>query len=166
SPERQEMNPVKTKMDPADQRPAGSDATPAATLSEIPVKQEYAASDLQGFDPAAQLGEPGHYPFTRGLRASGYRTQSWTMRQFAGHKSAKDTNERFKYLLAHGETGLSTAFDLPTLMGVDADDPRACGEVGREGVAVSSLADFEELFSGIDFAKVSTSMTINLPAPV
>ncbi|MBI5200598.1 MAG: methylmalonyl-CoA mutase, partial [Elusimicrobia bacterium] len=142
------------------------DATPCTTLSEIPVKTEYTAADAAGSDPAARLGEPGHYPFTRGLKASGYRTQPWTMRQFAGHKSAKDTNERFKYLLAHGETGLSTAFDLPTLMGVDADDPRAEGEVGREGVAVSSLADFEELFRGIDLAKVSTSMTINLPAPV
>ncbi|MBI4347808.1 MAG: methylmalonyl-CoA mutase [Elusimicrobia bacterium] len=159
------MNPVTAKP-AADRKPEGSDATPGATLSEIPVKLEYGAADLSGFDPAGRLGEPGHYPFTRGLKASGYRTQPWTMRQFAGHKSAKDTNERFKYLLAHGETGLSTAFDLPTLMGVDADDPRAEGEVGREGVAVSSLADFEELFSGIDLAKVSTSMTINLPAPV
>ncbi|MDE2237675.1 MAG: methylmalonyl-CoA mutase, partial [Elusimicrobia bacterium] len=90
----------------------------------------------------------------------------WTMRQFAGPKTAKETNERFKYLLAHGETGLSTAFDLPTLMGIDSDDPHALGEVGREGVAVDSLADMEALFSGIDLGKVSTSMTINLPAPI
>ncbi|HVE13377.1 MAG TPA: methylmalonyl-CoA mutase family protein [Elusimicrobiota bacterium] len=136
------------------------------TLSEIPVKPQYRAEDLAAFDPAAQLGNPGNFPYTRGLKPSGYRTGPWTMRQFAGHKSAADTNERFKYLLAHGETGLSTAFDLPTLMGVDSDDPRAEGEVGREGVAVDSLADFEVLFSGIDLAKVSTSMTINLPAPV
>ncbi len=139
--------------------------SPGATLSEIPVLQEYRASDVSGGE-AGRIGEPGHYPFTRGIKASGYRVHPWTMRQFAGHKSAKDTNERFKYLLAHGETGLSTAFDLPTLMGVDSDDPRAAGEVGREGVAVDSLADFEQLFSGIDLAKVSTSMTINLPAPV
>jgi len=136
------------------------------TLSGIPVKPEYGARDLAGFDPTSMLGEPGHYPFTRGLKASGYRASPWTMRQFAGHKTAKDTNERFKYLLKHGETGLSTAFDLPTLMGVDSDDPRALGEVGREGVAVDSLEDFEVLFSGIDLGRVSTSMTINLPAPV
>ncbi|MEK7746336.1 MAG: methylmalonyl-CoA mutase family protein, partial [Elusimicrobiota bacterium] len=103
---------------------------------------------------------------TRGLKGAGYRQNRWTMRQFAGFSTAKDTNERFKYLLERGQTGLSTAFDLPTLMGVDSDDPRAEGEVGREGVAVDSLADFEVLFSGIDLAKASTSMTINLPAPM
>lgn len=144
----------------------GLPAEATSTLSEIPVKEAYTASDQAGFDANAQLGEPGHYPFTRGLKSSGYRTSLWTMRQFAGHKSAKDTNERFKYLLEHGQTGLSTAFDLPTLMGLDSDDPRSRGEVGREGVAIDSLADFELLFEGIDLGKVSTSMTINLPAPV
>ena len=147
-------------------REAAGAAGERTTLSEIPVKPVYGPGDLAGFDPARDLGDPGHYPFTRHLNSSGYRVRPWTMRQFAGHGTAKETNERFKYLLAHGETGLSTAFDLPTLMGVDGDDPRALGEVGREGVAVSSLADFEILFSGIDLAKVSTSMTINLPAPV
>jgi methylmalonyl-CoA mutase N-terminal domain/subunit len=144
-------------------------AAPAAdptTLSGVPVKREYGPADLAGRDLAADIGRPGQFPFTRGLKGSGYRVNPWTMRMFAGHKTAKDTNERFKYLLSHGETGLSTAFDLPTLMGIDSDDPRALGEVGREGVAVDSLADMEELFSGIELAKVSTSMTINLPAPV
>ncbi|MEK7389485.1 MAG: methylmalonyl-CoA mutase family protein [Elusimicrobiota bacterium] len=150
---------------PAAKPPAPVESNPT-TLSGIPVKREYGPLDLGAGDLAAQLGRPGQYPFTRGLKASGYRMTPWTMRMFAGHKTAKDTNERFKYLLSHGETGLSTAFDLPTLMGLDSDDPRSLGEVGREGVAVDSLADMEALFSGIDLGKVSTSMTINLPAPV
>ncbi len=143
-----------------------------STLSGIPVKQEYGPQDLPAADMRAAVGEPGQYPYTRGLpyargmKPGDARKRHWTMRQFAGHKTAKDTNERFKYLLAHGETGLSTAFDLPTLMGLDSDDPRSLGEVGREGVAVDSLADMEALFSGIDLSKVSTSMTINLPAPI
>jgi len=137
-----------------------------ATLSGIPVKREYGPADAAGRDLLAELGRPGQFPYARGLKSGGYRVTPWTMRMFAGHKTAKDTNERFKYLLAHGETGLSTAFDLPTLMGLDSDDPRSLGEVGREGVAVDSLADMETLFSGIEIAKVSTSMTINLPAPV
>ncbi len=147
-------------------RPSVAPAVEPATLSGIPIKREYGPEDLAGRDLAAEVGRPGQFPFTRGLKSSGYRVNPWTMRMFAGHKTAKDTNERFKYLLAHGETGLSTAFDLPTLMGLDSDDPRALGEVGREGVAVDSLADMETLFSGIELAKVSTSMTINLPAPV
>ncbi len=132
------------------------------TLSGIPVKRQYDLEDA----PPKTCGDPGQYPFTRGIKSGGYRTAPWTMRMFAGHKTAADTNERFKYLLAHGQTGLSTAFDLPTLMGLDSDDPRSLGEVGREGVAVDSLADMEALFSGIDLGKMSTSMTINLPAPV
>jgi len=144
---------------------ASQDEAPT-TLSEIPVKREYTADDLKDFDPAVKLGAPGSYPYTRGLKGAGYRQTKWTMRMFAGHKTAKDTNERFKYLLAHGQTGLSTAFDLPTLMGVDSDHEMSAGEVGREGVAVDSLKDFEILFSGIDLAQVSTSMTINLPAPI
>ncbi len=147
-------------------KPAPAAAEEPVTLSGIPIKREYGPEDLAGRDLAAELGRPGQFPFTRGLKSSGYRVTPWTMRMFAGHKTAKDTNERFKYLLAHGETGLSTAFDLPTLMGLDSDDPRSLGEVGREGVAVDSLADMEVLFSGIELAKVSTSMTINLPAPV
>ena len=152
--------------------PLGEALAPT-TLSGIPVKLQYGPEDVAGRDLRAELGAPGEYPFTRGLPyARGLkpgvdpRTRHWTMRQFAGHKTAMDTNERFKYLLAHGETGLSTAFDLPTLMGLDSDDPRSLGEVGREGVAVDSLADMEVLFSGIDLSKVSTSMTINLPAPI
>lgn len=139
-------------------------STSAETLSAIPVRLQYGAADLP-VDPLTSLGRPGQFPYARGIKSSGYRVTPWTMRMFAGHKSAKETNERFKFLLAHGETGLSTAFDLPTLMGLDSDDPRSLGEVGREGVAVDSLADMETLFSGIDLAKVSTSMTINLPAP-
>ena len=151
---------------PAAAKKADAAADPT-TLSGIPVKREYGPADA-----AADPGTPGQFPFTRGLPyARGLKPgdpskRHWTMRQFAGHKTAKDTNERFKYLLAHGETGLSTAFDLPTLMGLDSDDPRSLGEVGREGVAVDSLADMEALFSGIDLSQVSTSMTINLPAPI
>src|SRR5688572_10771962 len=157
------MTPSKAPAPP--EAPPSPEAEPT-TLSEIPVKLEYGTADLAGGDPAEKLGQPGNYPYTRGLKPGGYRAGPWTMRQFAGHKTAKDTNERFKYLLAHGETGLSTAFDLPTLMGLDSDDPQALGEVGREGVAVDSLLDMEALFAGIDLSKVSTSMTINLPAPI
>ncbi len=124
------------------------------------------AEDRNGFDPAASLGEPGSFPFTRGPHRTMYRDRLWTMRQFAGFGSADDTNKRFKYLLDHGTTGLSTAFDLPTLMGRDSDDPLALGEVGRCGVAISSLADMRRLFDGIQLDKVSTSMTINAPAAI
>jgi len=120
--------------------------------------------DLAGFDPATALGEPGQFPYTRGVHPDMYRGRLWTMRQFAGFGDADDTNQRFKYLLEHGQTGLSTAFDLPTLMGRDSDDPLALGEVGRCGVAISSLADMRRLFDGIDLGRVSTSMTINAPA--
>ena len=113
---------------------------------------------------AEDLGVPGVFPFTRGIHPTGYRGKLWTMRQFAGFGSAADTNARFKYLLAHGQTGLSTAFDFPTLMGYDSDHPRSEGEVGKTGVAISSLADMETLFEGIPLDKVSTSMTINGPA--
>src|SRR5881394_2976985 len=110
------------------------------------------------------LGYPGVFPFTRGVYPSMYRGKLWTMRQFAGFGTAEETNERFRYLLDHGQTGLSTAFDMPTLMGYDSDHPRSLGEVGREGVAIDSLADMETLFEGIPLAEVSTSMTINAPA--
>jgi len=122
--------------------------------------------DLGGFDPAKALGEPGSFPYTRGPHRTMYRDRLWTMRQFAGFGSADDTNKRFKYLLDHGQTGLSTAFDLPTLMGRDSDDPLALGEVGRCGVAIASLADMRRLFDGIDLGSVSTSMTINAPAAI
>jgi methylmalonyl-CoA mutase N-terminal domain/subunit len=113
---------------------------------------------------ASALGNPGLFPFTRGIHPTGYRGRLWTMRQFAGFGSARDTNERYKFLLAHGQTGLSVAFDFPTLMGYDSDHPRSEGEVGKCGVAISSLADMETLFDGIPLDQVSTSMTINGPA--
>jgi methylmalonyl-CoA mutase, N-terminal domain len=123
----------------------------------------YTALDVAEADPA-RIGVPGAHPFTRGIHPTGYRGRLWTMRQFAGFGSARDTNERFKFLLAHGQTGLSTAFDFPTLMGYDSDHPRSEGEVGKTGVAISSLADMEVLFDGIPLDQVSTSMTINGPA--
>src|SRR6201993_1034492 len=115
-------------------------------------------------DYQRDLGFPGAFPFTRGVYPSMYRGRLWTMRQFAGFGTAEETNERFRFLLEHGQTGLSTAFDMPTLMGYDSDHPRSLGEVGREGVAVDSLADMETLFAGIPLGEVSTSMTINGPA--
>jgi len=122
--------------------------------------------DLRDFDVAGKVGEPGCYPFTRGVHRAMYKHQLWTMRQFAGFGSAEQTNERFKYLLEKGQTGLSTAFDLPTLMGRDSDDNLSLGEVGRCGVAISSLADMRRLFDGIRLDEVSTSMTINASAAI
>jgi methylmalonyl-CoA mutase N-terminal domain/subunit len=130
----------------------------------VPIDALYTAESLNGFDPDADLGLPGQYPFARGVHASMYRSRLWTMRQFAGFGTARQTNERFKFLLSKGQTGLSTAFDLPTLMGLDSDDPLALGEVGRLGVAVDTLDDMAVLFGGIDLADVSVSMTINAPA--
>jgi methylmalonyl-CoA mutase N-terminal domain/subunit len=136
------------------------------TISGEPVEPLYTADDLEAFDAERDLGAPGEFPYTRGIHPTMYRSRLWTMRQFAGFGSAEDTNERFTYLLAHGVTGLSTAFDMPTLMGRDADDPLSRGEVGREGVAVSSLRDMEILFDGIPLDEVTTSMTINGPASI
>ena len=135
----------------------------AFTNSEQEVEPLYTALDV-GDDDAEALSVPGVFPYTRGIHPTGYRGKLWTMRQFAGFGSASDTNERFKFLLAHGQTGLSTAFDFPTLMGYDSDHPRSEGEVGKTGVAISSLADMEVLFAGIPLDEVSTSMTINGPA--
>src|SRR5256714_7707629 len=140
--------------------------TPPTTVSSVPIEPLYTAESLGDFDPDTELGYPGQFPFTRGVHASMYRSQLWTMRQFAGFGTARQTNERFKFLLAKGQTGLSTAFDLPTLMGLDSDDPRSLGEVGRLGVAVDSLDDMRQLFDGINLNKVSVSMTINAPAIV
>ncbi len=131
--------------------------------SEAEVAPLYTALDVAD-DHASDLGVPGAYPFTRGIHPTGYRGRLWTMRQFAGFGSAEDTNRRFKFLLEQGQTGLSTAFDFPTLMGYDSDHPRSLGEVGKTGVAISSLADMEVLFDGIPLDQVSTSMTINGPA--
>src|ERR1043166_6275263 len=139
---------------------------PPTTVSGVPIDALYTADSLGGFDPDADLGYPGQFPFTRGVHASMYRGRLWTMRQFAGFGSAKQTNERFKFLLAHGQTGLSTAFDFPTLMGYDSGHERSLGEVGQVGVAISSLADMETLMDGIPMGEVSTSMTINGPAPI
>jgi len=134
------------------------------TISDIEVQMLYTPDDLEGFDYMEKLGFPGEYPYTRGIHYNMYRGRLWTMRQFAGFGTPEDTNQRFKFLLKHGETGLSVAFDLPTLMGIDADDPMAEGEVGVCGVSVSSLADMEIVFKDIPLDQVSTSMTINAPA--
>ncbi len=137
------------------------------TVSSLEIDRLYTAEDLgPDWDSADRLGFPGEYPYTRGIHPTMYRGRLWTMRQFAGFGSAEDTNRRFKYLLEHGQTGLSVAFDLPTLMGRDSDDALARGEVGKEGVAVDTLADMETLFEGIPLDRVSTSMTINAPAAV
>jgi methylmalonyl-CoA mutase N-terminal domain/subunit len=136
------------------------------TISGDPVEPLYTADDLERFDAQRDLGAPGEFPYTRGIHPSMYRGRLWTMRQFAGFGSAEDTNERFHYLLQHGVTGLSTAFDMPTLMGRDADDPLSRGEVGREGVAVSTLRDMEILFDKVPMDEVTTSMTINGPASI
>ena len=136
------------------------------TLSDIPVQRVYTPSDVAAQDYDRDVGLPGEYPFTRGLHPTGYRGRLWTVRMFAGFGGAEETNQRLKYLLAEGQTGLSIAFDMPTLMGYDADDPVSRGEFGRCGVAVSSLADMEVLFEGIPLGDVSTSMTINGPAAI
>jgi methylmalonyl-CoA mutase N-terminal domain/subunit len=145
------------------------DATPeregelSSTISGLPNEPLYSPENVE-LDYDRDLGYPGVYPYTRGVYPSMYRGKLWTMRQFAGFGTAEETNERFRYLLEHGQTGLSTAFDMPSLMGYDSDHPRSLGEVGREGVAIDSLADMETLFAGIPLGEVSTSMTINSPA--
>jgi methylmalonyl-CoA mutase, N-terminal domain len=138
------------------------------TLSDEPVRELYTPTDLPDGIGSAEdpIGLPGEYPFTRGIHPTMYRQRLWTMRQFAGFGTSEETNERFHYLLEHGQTGLSTAFDMPSLMGHDSDSPRSLGEVGREGVAVDTLDDMQTLFSGIDLGEVSVSMTINAPAAV
>ena len=133
------------------------------TISGLENEPLYTPDNVE-VDYERDLGYPGVYPFTRGVYPSMYRGKLWTMRQFAGFGTAEETNARFRYLLGHGQTGLSTAFDMPTLMGYDSDHPRSLGEVGREGVAIDSLDDMETLFAGIPLDEVSTSMTINSPA--
>src|SRR5215204_1700578 len=137
---------------------------PFTTLSGEPVRPLYTPEDVGDF--ATQIGRPGEFPFTRGVYPSMYRGRLWTIRQFAGFGTAEETNERFHYLLDHGQTGLSTAFDMPSLMGHDSDSPRSLGEVGREGVAIDTTDDMETLFSGIDLGEVTVSMTINAPAAI
>jgi methylmalonyl-CoA mutase N-terminal domain/subunit len=136
------------------------------TISGHPIRRLYTPADLRDWDADRDLGLPGEPPYTRGIHSTMYRGRLWTMRQFAGFGAAEDTNQRFRYLLAQGQTGLSTAFDLPTLMGYDSDHPLSEGEVGKCGVAISSLADMEVLFDKIPLANVTTSMTINSPAAV
>src|SRR5579864_8836599 len=136
------------------------------TISDHPLKPLYGPEDLASIDYERDLSYPGQFPYTRGIHPTMYRGRLWTMRQFAGFGTAKQTNERYKFLLEQGQTGLSVAFDMPALMGYDSDHPRALGEVGKCGVAISTLQDMEDLFAGIDLGKITTSMTINCTAPV
>ncbi|REJ32372.1 MAG: methylmalonyl-CoA mutase, partial [Bacillota bacterium] len=144
--------------------PAGERKERFLTVSGLPVKRLYGPDDVKHLDYRRDLGDPGEYPYTRGIHRTMYRGRLWTMRQFAGFGTAEETNRRFRYLLANGQTGLSVAFDLPTLMGYDSDSPWSDGEVGVEGVAVDTLADMETLFESIPLDQVTTSMTINSPA--
>src|SRR5512139_3216668 len=134
------------------------------TESGLPFQPVYGPEALEGFDPAAQLGDPGEFPFTRGVYPTMYTGRPWTMRQYAGFGTAKESNERYHRLVEAGTGGLSVAFDLPTQMGYDSDDPVAHGEVGKVGVAIDSIDDMRTLFDGIPLGEVSTSMTINAPA--
>ena len=143
-----------------------SDPTERSIDSGIDIDPVYGPSHLEGWDPSESLGEPGEFPYTRGIYPTMYRGRLWTMRQYSGFGTAERTNERFKFLLDRGQTGLSVAFDLPTQMGYDSDHPRAAGEVGGTGVAISSLADMEILLDGLPLDKVSTSMTINSTAAI
>src|SRR3954451_25472272 len=136
------------------------------TISGRPIERLYTKEDIEPIDDARDIGHPGEFPYTRGIHPSGYRGKLWTMRQFAGFGTPEETNERYKTLLAAGGTGLSVAFDLPTLMGRDPDDSLSLGEVGKCGVSIVSLADMERLFDGIRLDGITTSMTINSPAPM
>ncbi len=150
------------------ERPVPDRAEPATTVSGVPIAPLYSAADMAraGIDEVRDIARPGEFPFTRGIHQAMYRGRLWTMRQFAGFGTPRQTNERFRFLLEKGQTGLSTAFDLPTLMGLDSDDPRSPGEVGRLGVAVDTVDDIGRLFEGIDLERISVSMTINAPAAV
>jgi methylmalonyl-CoA mutase N-terminal domain/subunit len=157
--------PLEATKDAEASKRAGGDSF--RTLSGEPVRELYTEADIDTHPPAGDpIGRPGEYPFTRGIYPTMYRGRLWTMRQFAGFGTSEETNERFRYLLDHGQTGLSTAFDMPSLMGHDSDHPRSFGEVGREGVAIDTLDDMQTLFSGIDLGEVSVSMTINAPAAI
>jgi methylmalonyl-CoA mutase N-terminal domain/subunit len=163
-------SPMSSDRQPTPRRAAGEKPSERAseftTVSGYPIRGLYSPSDLSDWDQDKDLGLPGAPPYTRGIHPAMYRSRLWTMRQFAGFGSAQDTNERFRYLLSQGQAGLSVAFDLPTLMGYDSDDSIAEGEVGKCGVAISSLADMEALFDQIPLGNVSTSMTINSPAAI
>jgi methylmalonyl-CoA mutase N-terminal domain/subunit len=152
-------------LDPALARAPERDAS-FTTISGRPIERLYTREDVAGLDYDRDLGDPGQYPYTRGIHGTGYRGKLWTMRQFAGFGTPEETNQRYKELLAAGGTGLSVAFDLPTLMGRDPDHPLSLGEVGKCGVSIASLADMEQLFDGIGLGDITTSMTINSPAPM
>src|SRR5947209_5603695 len=154
---------VDQTLDPALRKKRES-ATEFTTTSLKPINRLYTPNDLADSDFEQDINFPGQFPYTRGIHPTGYRGKLWTMRQFAGFGSAEDTNARFKFLLEQGQHGLSVAFDLPTLMGYDSDHPLSEGEVGKCGVAISSIADMEVLFAGIPLEQVTTSMTINCPA--
>jgi methylmalonyl-CoA mutase N-terminal domain/subunit len=145
---------------------AANSETRFETTSKIPIEPLYTAADLEGHDCSGEVGYPGEYPFTRGIHPTMYRGRLWTMRQYAGMGDAEESNKRYKYLLAHGTTGLSVAFDLPTQIGMDSDSPMALGEVGKVGVAIDSIEDMERLFDGIRLDAISTSMTINATATI
>jgi methylmalonyl-CoA mutase, N-terminal domain len=158
----------KTRSTPPPEKPVPDRADPATTVSGVPIAPLYSGADLArlGVTEDKTLGRPGQFPFTRGVHEQMYRGRLWTMRQFAGFGTARQTNERFRFLLEKGQTGLSTAFDLPTLMGLDSDSPKSYGEVGRLGVAVDTIDDMQQLFAGIDLEQTSVSMTINAPAAI
>ncbi|MHA2621226.1 MAG: acyl-CoA mutase large subunit family protein [bacterium JZ-2024 1] len=154
----------KTEIQPGQEQEPGHRKKQFKSLGGIPIQRVYRPEDIAGLDYQRDLGDPGEYPYTRGIYETMYRGRLWTIRQFSGFGTPEDTNARYKYLIANGQTGLSVAFDLPTLMGRDADDPLSEGEVGKCGVSVSSLEDMEILFNGIHLQEITTSMTINAPA--
>jgi len=164
--ERSAKEPAAVEQPPIGAAPSFPHPRSFTTISGFPVRELYSGADLPDFDYRRELGDPGEFPFTRGIHRDMYRGKLWTMRQFSGFATPEETNRRYRYLLEQGQTGLSVAFDLPTLMGYDADDPLAEGEVGKCGVAVSSLEDMELLFAEIPLESVTTSMTINSPAAV
>ena len=157
------MTEMKTAQPPSKAKPAIPEQQ---TSSHIPVRQLYTPAELAGHEYESDLGYPGEFPFTRGVQATMYRGRLWTMRQYAGMGDAEESNKRYKYLLANGTTGLSVAFDLPTQIGLDSDNPLAMGEVGKVGVAIDSIEDMQRLFDGIDLTAISTSMTINATASI
>ncbi len=159
-------NPTAAPEAPTDRRTTGERDALFETISGHPIEPLYTQESLPGFDPDEKLGLPGEFPFTRGVYPSMYRGRLWTMRQFAGFGTAEETNQRFRYLRDHGQMGLSTAFDMPTLMGLDSDHARSLGEVGVEGVAIDTVDDMETLFAGIPLDQVTVSMTINAPAAI
>ncbi len=154
------------KLKSPDLSKSAADVSDPETSSHIPVRALYTSAELKDWDEEREVGYPGEYPFTRGVQATMYRGRLWTMRQYAGMGDAEESNKRYKYLLANGTTGLSVAFDLPTQIGLDSDNPLAMGEVGKVGVAIDSIEDMQRLFDGIDLTKISTSMTINATASI